>query len=142
MGGNNMVNFTGVWFFDPEKSELQSPPPETSIFNITYCEQAFSLDRTHIVGGLPDRFTIELKLNGTEADINLRGVNITAKMYWEQDTLVCDMLLKQGKEEAVNIVKYSLLDEGETLVADEYFESCEYKQHNKWVFNKKEHEPV
>lgn len=48
------------------------------------------------------------------------------------------MIFQQGNEEATNIVKYSLTDKGQTLVAEEYFTSSEHKHHNRWVFDKSE----
>jgi hypothetical protein len=62
---NTMINFSGVWVLNLKKSKLQSPPPESSVFQIIHSEQSFYLDRTHIINGLPDYFTIELKTDGT-----------------------------------------------------------------------------
>lgn len=129
-----MINFSGVWVFNPDKSELQSPPPESSVFHISHSEQSFSLDRTHIINGIPDHFTIELKTDGSEIKMNHRGIDITAKMYWDKESLVSDMVFRQGSDEAANIVKYSVADNGQTLVADEYFTGSGHKHHNRWVF--------
>lgn len=131
-----MVNFTGVWVLNLERSELQSPSPESSIFHINHSEQSFSLDRTHVINGVHDRFTIELRTDGTATKKNLRRTDITAKMYWDKEALVSDMTFKQGNEEAVNIVKYSPIDKGQTLVAEEFFTSSEHNHHSRWVFNR------
>lgn len=119
-----------------EISKLQSPPPESSIFHISHSEQVFSLDRIHIVDGVPDHFKIDQKTDGSTTKMKLKGIDIIAKIYWDGEALVSDMIFQQGNEEAVNIVKYSIADNGQTLVADENFSSSEHKHHNRWVFDK------
>ncbi|XCH80224.1 MAG: hypothetical protein WHF31_06055 [Candidatus Dehalobacter alkaniphilus] len=135
---NTVINFSGSWVLNLEKSKLQSPPPESSIFHISHSEQAFSLERTHIINGVPDDFTIDLTTDGVTTRKNIRGIEITARMYWDGESLVSDMIFQQGKEEAVNIVKYSITDKGQTLVVEEDFTSSEHKHHNRWIFNKNE----
>jgi hypothetical protein len=133
-----MVNFSGVWILNLEKSKLQSTPPDSSTFYISHNEQSFSLDRTHIINGLPDHFAIELKTDGTATEMNLRGIDIIAKIYWDKEALVSDMSFRQGNQDATNIVKYSIEDKGQTLIAEEYFSSSEHKHYNRWVFDRNE----
>lgn len=132
-----MINFSGVWVLNLAKSQLQSPPPESSVFKISHSGQTFCLDRTHVINGINDEFIIELVIDSVTTRKNLSGVDILAKMYWDGETLVFDSLFQQGDEEATNIVKYAITEEGHTLVAEEDFISREHKHHNIWVFEKK-----
>ena len=53
------TNFTGTWKFNPNKSALQSPSPESSIFVIEHHEPNFHLERTHVLGGVSDTFSVD-----------------------------------------------------------------------------------
>lgn len=131
-----MVNLSGVWILNLAKSLLQSPPPDTSVFRIEHHGQTFCLDRTHVMNGVPDSFRIECQTDGMVEEKNIRGVDISVKMVWKGDVLVFDSVFRQGDEEALNKVKYSLMDEGRTLKAEEEFISREHHHHNLWVFDK------
>jgi hypothetical protein len=48
------------------------------------------------------------------------------------------MIFRQGNEEVTNTVKYTIMDKGYALVAEEDFTSSEHKHHNRWVFNRSE----
>ncbi len=127
-------NFTGTWKFNPDKSVLQSPSPESSIFVIEHNEPDFRLERTHIFGGKSDTFSVALTTDGKPITLNHGGLEIHSKMYWEDDSLVFDSRFVHEGEEATNIVRYRLEDVGQTLIADEQLHSTQYKHNNSWVF--------
>jgi hypothetical protein len=112
-------DFTGTWEFNSNKSTLQIPSPDSTTFVIEHREPHFHLERTHVFGTL-----------------NQGGLEIRARLYWEGETLVCDSRLEQGGEQATNIVRYSLADEGQTFIAEEQFRSREHSHENRWVFDK------
>ena len=43
-------DFTGTWEFNPSRSSLQNPAPESSTFGIEHREPYFYLERTHVFG--------------------------------------------------------------------------------------------
>jgi len=88
------------------------------------------------MNGVPDSLRIECRTDGVMEEKNIRGVNISVRMVWEGDVLVFDSVFRQGGEEALNKVKYSLGDEGRTLTADEEFIGGEHRHHNRWVFDR------
>jgi hypothetical protein len=57
-------------------------------------------------------------------------------MVWEGMCWSLTLSSRQGGEEALNKVKYSLGDEGRTLTADEEFIGGEHRHHNRWVFDR------
>jgi len=66
-------------------------PQNSPFFISATVKQTFSLERTHIINGVPDDFTINLTTDGVTTK-NFRGIEITAKMYWDGDVLVSDLI--------------------------------------------------
>ena len=128
-------NFTGRWKFNPDKSALQSPAPEFSIFVIEHHEPHFHLERTHVFGGKSDTFLVELTTDGKPVALNHGGMEIQSKMYWKGDLLVFDSRFIHDGEEATNLVRYRLEDGGRTFIAEEQLRSTQHKHDNLWVFD-------
>jgi hypothetical protein len=47
-------DFSGTWRFNPEKSALQIPAPDATIFVIEHREPLLHITRTHVVAGKSD----------------------------------------------------------------------------------------
>jgi hypothetical protein len=101
-------NFTGTWKFNPGKSVLQIPAPDSTIFIVEHMEPIFRLSRTHVVGVKSDTFSLELTTDGTEVVILQGDLRLRARAYWEGETLVFDSHLLRGGEDATNILRYKL----------------------------------
>ena len=129
-------DFTGSWKFNSDKSRLQIPPPESTTFLIEHREPRFHLERTHVFGGKSDTFSIDLMTNGEAAVQAHGGFQIHASLHWEGDTLRFDSRLEREGEQATNVVRYSLSDDGQTFTAVEQFCGKEYSYENMWVFDK------
>jgi hypothetical protein len=129
-------NFTGTWKFNPAKSSLQIPVPESTTFVIEHSEPRFRLERTHVFAGKSDTFSIDLTTNGKAVVRAHAGLEIDASLRWEGDTLVFDSRLKREGEQATNTVRYSLSADGQTFIAEEQLRSKEQSHDNKWVFDK------
>jgi hypothetical protein len=130
-------NFTGTWIFNPHTSSLEIPPPSASTFHIKHDEPNFHLSRTHVFNGKSDTWEIDLVTDGKHEVIE-RNSHYTARtrIYWEGRSLVLDMKMEtKNGESASNLVKYSLADDGNTLIALERYST--EKHLNKWVFDKK-----
>lgn len=129
-------DFSGTWKFNPSKSVLQIPAPDSSIFVVEHREPAFRIQRTHVFGQKSDMFALDLTTDGNEVTIERGEVQIYARVYWEGDALVFDTrLVKQG-EEAANFVRYKLAETGDSFTAEERFRSKALNYDNIWVMEK------
>ena len=129
-------DFTGTWKFNPDKSSLQIPAPESTTFVIEHRDPRFHLERTHVFGGNSDTFSIDLMTNAEAVVHAHAGFEIHASLQWEEETLIFDSKLEREGELATNIVRYSLSDDGQSFIAVEQFCGKEYSYENAWVFDK------
>jgi hypothetical protein len=129
-------DFTGTWQFNPNKSSLQIPAPESSTFVIEHNEPRFHLERTHVFGGKGDTFSIDLLTDGQAVVLHHGDFEIRASLAWEGETLVFDSTLARAGEQATNLVRYTLVDEGRLFIAEEQLRSAGYSHDNTWVFDR------
>jgi hypothetical protein len=129
-------DFTGTWKFNPNRSLLQIPAPESTVFVIEHNEPYFRLERTHVFDGKSDTFSIDLTTNGEAVALASAGFEIQASLRWEGDALLFDSRLERQREHATNLVRYRLSDDGQTFTAEERFRGSQYSYENKWVFDK------
>jgi hypothetical protein len=129
-------DFSGTWKFNPARSSLQIPAPESTIFVIKHREPHFRLERTHIFGGNSDTFSIDLTTDGNTVVRTHAGLEINATLRWEGDALVFDSKLERDGKQATNIVRYKLSDDGQSFIADEKFSSKELNYENKWLLER------
>ena len=130
------ANFSGRWTLNPEKSKLQIPKPTSTRFAIEHREPAFRLTRTHVYGEKSDTLTLELKADGMERAHDAGGSSALIRLYWEGSSLVAEMKVARDGEQALNLVRYSLADEGRTFVGVERFRSAKVNYDNLWVFDR------
>ena len=129
-------DFSGTWVFQPDRSSLEIPPPESSIFAIEHREPQWRLERTHVFDGLEDTVVIELVTDGEPTVRDVRGLEVHSRLYWEGEVLVFDSTYTRDGAEATNVVRYRLADEGRTFIAEERMESALYSHRNTWVFER------
>ena len=129
-------NFTGTWKFNPGKSSLQIPAPDSTIFVVKHTEPAFRLTRTHVVGDKSDTFTLDLTTDGKEVDVVQGDLHIRARASWEGETLVFDSRVIRGEEEGNNVARYQLADTLDSFVAEEQFRSKSLNYDNLWVLER------
>lgn len=130
------ANYTGTWKFNPDRSILQMPPPESSIFIIEHQEPNFYLERTHVFGGQSNTVSFDLTTDGKPKAISLGGFESQSSLYWEDDSLVFESRFVHEGKEASNIVHYRLENSGKTLIAEETLRSSQHNHDNKWVLDK------
>ena len=99
-------------------------------------EPALRITRTHISGERRDTFSLDLTTDGRETVLDRGELRIHARVTWDGDTLVFDTRLVRSGEEASNVVRYSLSDEGKTFVAEERFRSASTRYDNLWVLDR------
>jgi hypothetical protein len=132
----NKPNFTGTWTFNASKSELQITPPDATVFVVDHREPMFRLSRTHIAGGKSDTFEIELTTDGAEVVGEHGQLHFRSCAHWEGETLVFESHLVQGDETGTNVVKYTLDDTRDTLIAEERLRSTNINYDNRWILDK------
>lgn len=132
----NKPDFSGTWKFNQQKSLLEIPAPDFSSFLIRHDEPDFFLTRTLVMAGVKDTFSISLRTDGKTVSIRHRGMGIKAQLRWEENILVFDTVILRDDDEATNVVRYRLEDEGKTFIAEEQFTSAETSYKNIWVLEK------
>lgn len=128
-------DFTGTWTFDPSRSRLQIPAPESSVFVIHHDEPRFQLERTHVVGGKVDTLSLELMTGGAPVVTMHDGLETRSTLRWEGDALVLVSEIL-GEASATNTVRYRLQSAGRVLVAEERLRSSQINYENVWVFSR------
>ena len=129
-------NFTGRWNLNPEKSELQFPPPTSSLFVVEHQEPRFHVTRTHVYGDRSDTISFELTTDGQECELKFGDFRALARMRWDGVTLVTEMTVRVKDDEGTNVVWYSLEDDRRTFVARERWRSTNHHHDNLWVFER------
>ena len=129
-------DFTGTWTVNRTKSVLQIQAPDATLFVIDHREPLLRISRTHSVGENRDTFSIELTTDGHEVSLTRGDLELHARAYWDQDTLVFDTRLVRRAEEGTNTVRYTLSADRSSFVADERFRSATLNYDNVWTMER------
>lgn len=129
-------DFTGKWKFNREKSALEIPYPDSTLFCIEHHDPRFHFERTHVTGNTQDVFIIDLTTDGSLVTRNHHDIEIQGRLYWDSDVLVFDSQVCHENVRGRNLVRYHLSENGQTLTADERLTLGEHTHHNKWIFEK------
>jgi hypothetical protein len=129
-------NFSGHWQPNFDRSRLEIPRPTSSDFVIEHDEPNFRLTRTLVFGEHSSTISFELTTDGAEHEQDFEGRHARMRLKWDGAALLAHMIVRSGEEEGTNEVRYSLEDEGRTLVARERFQSTKLNYDNLWVFDR------
>lgn len=129
-------DLSGRWQYNPRKSLLEIPSPDSTTFVIEHDEPRFHVTRTHVFSEKSDTFSLELITDGEIVEFNHGGLLIRASLQWEGMTLVFDSSLDRDGEQATNIARYELSDDNQVLLAHERFRSKSLSYDNRWVFDR------
>jgi hypothetical protein len=132
-------DFSGTWALNLGKSRLQIEAKiERGTFTIEHKEPAFRFSRVFVVEGTADALSYALTTDGKEKIDKQPGRTTVSRLYWDGNVLVLDerIVLADGRE-ATNVVRYSLRDGGQTLVAEEKFRGPVRRHDNLWVADRK-----
>ena len=129
-------DFTGTWRFAPTRSGLETHAPTKSIFVIEHQDPRFKLTRTHTFGERSDTLSFESTTDGEERYEKVGEYETWKRMYWLGEELVLDMKLAYRGEKGTNVVHYRLADEGNTLIAAEWYHMPRKRHHNYWTFER------
>ena len=132
-------DFSGTWVFNAQKSRLQVPARlESAVFTIDHREPVFRFSRVFVVRDREDSLSYELTTDGLEKVEKQSDRTITSRLYWDGEVLVLQnrIVLLDGRE-ATNTVRYRLLKNLQTLVAEEEFRGPIRRHDNLWVADRK-----
>jgi hypothetical protein len=129
-------DYTGTWTLNHEKSRLQIPAPDTTVFVVDHHEPALRISRTHVAGDSRDTFSLDLTTDGREVTVDRGEFRLRCRAYWDDDALVFDSHLVRAGDEATNVVRYALSSDRMLLVADEKFRGEALAYDNVWVLDR------
>lgn len=134
-------DFSGMWILDTGRSVLNQRLLKNltaGFFKIDHREPAFSAHRELTIAGKPETLDFSYPTDGSEIEGTDQGMPTVSSLRWEGGTLVYLTIYKTNRGEARNLVKYSLLDGGKTLRAEESFRGPRLQYINVWIFGKGE----
>jgi hypothetical protein len=132
-------DFSGTWVLNLKKSQLQIQEKlDSATFTIEHKEPDFRFSRVFVVEGKADALSYALTTDGKEKIDKQPGRTTVSRLTWDGNVLVLDerIVLADGRE-ATNVVRYSLRDGGQTLVAEEKFRGPIHKHDNLWVADRR-----
>ena len=132
-------DFSGRWILDLGKSKLHpviSKDLTAGIFIIDHKEPSFRLHREFTQAGKLDTLDVSLKSDGVETKGTDSGMQTLSTLRWEGDTLIYLTIYQAPRGEARNNVVYRILDDGNTLRAEESFRGPRLSYDNVWIFTK------
>jgi hypothetical protein len=130
-------NLSGTWLLDLSRSSLEITSPDSTIFVIDHVEPILRAERTHVLDDMVNVVEASLTTDSALATVHAGGLEIPTRVYWDGDVLVFDQEWSQGGARIANLVRYTLIDEGQTLVADEYMQAGPDHHHNVWIFGRR-----
>jgi len=130
-------DFSGTWVLDLSRSTLEVPAPDSSIFVIDHDEPRLIGERTHALGGEADTVHAVMSTDGALRPVQVGGLEIPTRVHWDGDALVLEQEWSQGEARVTNHVRYTLSDDGETMVADEQMSVGSDSHHNVWTFRRR-----
>ena len=89
-----------------------------------------------MVQGKTDTLKLHLPTDSKEVVGEHGELRFRSRAYWDGETLVFETNIAQKDEDGVNIVRYTLSDTGDLLLADEHFRSRTINYNNMWVLDK------
>jgi hypothetical protein len=136
--------FSGTWVLNMQRSKVEAAhPPVSSEPMILYDGKTWHFKRTHRnAAGKVDLWSIELVVGSSKFHVEKEGPLVFhSRMYRDGDALVLaqDITASDGQK-AKNTVRYSLEDNGNTLVEDEKEETPAGNETNRWVLERKKNQ--
>lgn len=133
--------FSGTWTLNMQRSKVEAPhPPVSSEATIDYDGKTWHFKRTHkYATGKPDTWTAEFVVDSAKLHVEKEGpFTFRSRMYRDRDALVLveDISATDGRK-GKNTVRYTLEDDGNTLIESEKEETPDGPETNRWVLERK-----
>lgn len=133
-------DYSGEWILNLSESRFQAKWTaglEKGIVKIVHNEPDFRYWRVFIIKGNDDILSFNLQTGGQEKTEESDDRKVISSLSWKQDTLLYVTRTILGKREAINTVRYYLINNDSALVTDEKFTAPKMTYHNLWIFDKK-----
>jgi hypothetical protein len=136
--------FSGNWVLNTQRSKLEvAHPPVSGEQVIRYDGKTWHFKRTHRNdAGKVDVWSIDLVVGSPKFHVEKDGPLVfRSRMFRDGDSLVLaeDITASDGQK-AKNTVRYSLEDNGNTLIEVEQEETSAGNETNRWVFERKKNQ--
>jgi hypothetical protein len=133
-------NLTGNWVFNAQKSSLKIPAPSSMTLQIDQQDPQVRFARTQVYGDQSFKWDLDAVADG-QKEVVQKTPQYTAKVrvYWESNSLVLDQqMTADDGTQAIDVVTYSLLEDGKVLQAVERqtFLGGKGSSTNKWVYER------
>lgn len=112
-------NFTGIWKLDTQRSSADRPPADSITLYIHQNDPDFHLRHTEVQHGKQWAWSIHGRTDGKMLELKNRDGIKRTHMHWEGSELVLESRMNGKRGEWKTVVRYSLSDNGRTLVARE-----------------------
>jgi hypothetical protein len=133
--------FSGTWILNMQRSKVEAAhPPVSGETVILYDGKTWHFKRTHKnAAGKVDTWSIDLVVGSPKFHVEKDGPLVYhSRMLRDGDALVLveDITASDGQK-AKNTVRYTLEDDGNTLVESEKEETPAGNETNRWVLERK-----
>jgi hypothetical protein len=130
-------DLAGVWVLSTTRSTVAQQGIRAGRLRIDHQGLQLRFHRTFVTAEGGDDLSWVLTTDGVEKTTRSEGVTTHSRLFWEGDQLVLDEKLELPGRTATNVVRYSLTDEGRTLIAKEAFRGPRLQYDNTWVFERR-----
>jgi hypothetical protein len=133
------VGFSGEWVLAVDKSKFEAKPkPIGSMLTILYHGSRLHLDQvTTLDNGKKHALNLDLVMDSKDAVIKRDG-SYTAFRYGDSLGLDREVVAADGSGRGIDMTKYTLANDGQTLVAEEKNQTPDGQVYNNvWVFKRK-----
>ncbi len=133
--------FSGTWILNMQRSKVEAAhPPVSGEAVILYDGKTWRFKRTHkSATGKLDTWSIDLVVGSRKFHVEKDGPLVFhSRMYRDGDALVLaeDITASDGQK-AKNTVRYTLEEDGNTLIESEKEETPAGNETNRWVLERK-----
>jgi hypothetical protein len=132
--------FTGVWKLDLHESKVEDKhPPIASTATIRFDGKVWNFSRTHhFVHKKPDTWAISMMVDSKEDRITREPpLTIKSRIIRDGDALIfTEEYTADTGEKATNSVRYSVTNDGNTLMEDEREVTPDRNEHNVWILKR------
>ncbi len=135
--GASTPDLSGTWVLSHARSSLEIAAPDSSIFVIDHVGPTLAARRTHVLDGVVNVVETSLTADSVLRTVRVGELEIPTRVYWDGAVLVLDQAWSQGGVDVTNLVRYTLVDGGETLIADESMRAGPSGHHNVWTFERR-----
>ena len=136
--------FSGTWVLNMERSKVEAAhPPVSGEAVIRYDGKTWHFKRTHrSTAGKVDVWSIDLVVGSPKFHVEKDGPYVFhTRMFRDGDSLVlAENITASDGQMGRNTVRYSLEDNGSTLIADEKEETPVGNETNRWVFERRKNQ--